>query len=164
MSPADCCRTLGVPTYASWEDIRQAYLDLVRVWHPDRFQSDAQLRAKAEQQVQKINEAYATLKRSMENRSGPQVPPEEPPKPPQPPTPPRPPRRPFVLNLDRPIRIIGLLIACLIPIAFGLSLVNMVHTAAPDLDLLNRRLDRPAILSPSRILSPLDGLAVATAN
>ena len=34
---------------------------MVKVWHPDRFQADAQLRAKAERTLQSINDAYALL-------------------------------------------------------------------------------------------------------
>jgi len=64
VSRADCFRTLGVDPDASWEGIRQAYKDLVRVWHPDRFQSDPELQHRAEQQLQKINEAYFALKNS----------------------------------------------------------------------------------------------------
>ncbi len=41
--------------------IKEAYRDLVKVWHPDRFGSDARLRAKAEEKLQRINEAYRVL-------------------------------------------------------------------------------------------------------
>src|SRR5579864_2322662 len=64
MSQPECFRALGVGPDASWEEVRQAYKDLVRVWHPDRFQSDPKLRKRAEQKLQKINEAYNTLKNS----------------------------------------------------------------------------------------------------
>src|ERR1035438_7934484 len=64
MSDTDCFRALGVAPNASWEEVRQAYKDLVRVWHPDRFQSDPQLRERAEQKLQTINEAYYALKNS----------------------------------------------------------------------------------------------------
>src|SRR5579871_1100241 len=62
MSRTDCCSVLGVSPHASWEVVRQAYRDLVRVWHPDRFQSDPELQRKAEQQLRKINEAYFALR------------------------------------------------------------------------------------------------------
>jgi len=64
MSQADCFRALGVASNASWDEVRQAYKDLVRVWHPDRFQSDPELQDRAEQQLQKVNEAYSTLRNS----------------------------------------------------------------------------------------------------
>ena len=41
--------------------IKEAYRDLVKVWHPDRFGSDARLRVKAEEKLQRINEAYRVL-------------------------------------------------------------------------------------------------------
>jgi len=58
----ECRRILGVDGDASVETIRRAYLDLVRVWHPDRFQSDARLRQVADDNLRKINDAYAVLK------------------------------------------------------------------------------------------------------
>jgi hypothetical protein len=42
-------------------DLRQAYLDLVRVWHPDRFE-DPPLRDIAVHKIKEINEAYRALK------------------------------------------------------------------------------------------------------
>jgi hypothetical protein len=41
--------------------IKEAYRDLVKVWHPDRFGSDARLRRKADEKLQQINEAYRVL-------------------------------------------------------------------------------------------------------
>ena len=61
MTEHDALRTLGLPEGTSEADIRQAYLDLVRVWHPDRFESDDRLRDKAERTLQEINAAYAVL-------------------------------------------------------------------------------------------------------
>jgi hypothetical protein len=46
---------------ASAAELRQRYLDLVRVWHPDRFE-DARLREIAVQKTKEINEAYRALK------------------------------------------------------------------------------------------------------
>lgn len=42
-------------------DIRQAYKDLVNVWHPDRFLHNPRLRAKAERKLKDINTAYNSL-------------------------------------------------------------------------------------------------------
>jgi len=55
--------TLGLKPDASWEDVTQAYKDLMRVWHPDRFQSDERLRKKAEEHSQRINHAMGELKK-----------------------------------------------------------------------------------------------------
>ena len=52
---------LGLQRGAAADDVRQAYRDLVKVWHPDRFGSEARLRAKAESQLKEINSAYRTL-------------------------------------------------------------------------------------------------------
>ena len=62
VSDAECRRILDVPADATAETIRQAYLDLARVWHPDRFQSDERLRQIAQDHLREVNEAYAVLK------------------------------------------------------------------------------------------------------
>jgi len=56
----DCHRILELPAKASTEEIKQAYRDLVRVWHPDRF-TDDRLRRVAEQKLKQINVAYEAL-------------------------------------------------------------------------------------------------------
>lgn len=63
MTPAHARRVLEVDTVAAWEDVRQSYLDLVRVWHPDRFETDPRLRAKAERRLADINAAFRVLDR-----------------------------------------------------------------------------------------------------
>lgn len=50
-------RILEVPPTASDEEIRSAHRDLSKVWHPDRFASDASMRRKAEEKLKQINEA-----------------------------------------------------------------------------------------------------------
>ena len=52
---------LEVRPDASWEEIQRAYLDLVKVWHPDRFGADRRLQRRAERTLQKINDAYRRL-------------------------------------------------------------------------------------------------------
>jgi len=63
---AKACATLGVPVAATWDDIRSAYRDLVKVWHPDRFGDDTRLREKAQRQLAIINEAYEYLRISVD--------------------------------------------------------------------------------------------------
>jgi curved DNA-binding protein CbpA len=48
---------LGVSSGATAEETRLAYLDLVKVWHPDRFSHDLRLRRKAQEKLADINEA-----------------------------------------------------------------------------------------------------------
>lgn len=59
-SREDCYRVLGVPVDASSSEIKRAYRDLVRVWHPDRFEDDSRLREKANEMLKAINAAYDT--------------------------------------------------------------------------------------------------------
>ena len=56
-------KILGLAPGASAETIREAYRDLAKVWHPDRFPNDERLRAKANERLKEINEAYAALQR-----------------------------------------------------------------------------------------------------
>ena len=46
---------------ASLEQIKQAYRDLAKVWHPDRFAHDQRLQEKAQEKMKEINEAYDQL-------------------------------------------------------------------------------------------------------
>lgn len=48
---------------ATSKEIKEAYRDLVKVWHPDRFGDDQRLRQKAEAKLKEINEAYNLLQR-----------------------------------------------------------------------------------------------------
>lgn len=52
---------LGLPLTATPAEIKEAYRDLTKVWHPDRFVSEPRLRAKAEETFKRINEAYQVL-------------------------------------------------------------------------------------------------------
>ena len=59
-----CYRILGLPPGAALADIKKAYLDLAQVWHPDRFAHDPRLQQKAQDNLQRINEAYEILQSS----------------------------------------------------------------------------------------------------
>jgi tetratricopeptide (TPR) repeat protein len=55
----DLNSVLGTKAGAGPEEIKQAYRDLVQVWHPDRFAGNPRLQRKAEEALKKINLAYA---------------------------------------------------------------------------------------------------------
>jgi DnaJ domain len=57
----EALEVLALRPGATRVQIKEAYRDLVKVWHPDRFGSDARLRVKAEEKLQRINEAYRVL-------------------------------------------------------------------------------------------------------
>ena len=55
-------RMLGLAPGATVDEVKTAYRDLAQVWHPDRFPDNNRLREKAQQNLQRINEAYALLR------------------------------------------------------------------------------------------------------
>ena len=55
-------RVLGLGPDATEEAIKEAYRDLVKVWHPDRFGSDARLGAKAQDRLKEVNAAFEQLR------------------------------------------------------------------------------------------------------
>jgi curved DNA-binding protein CbpA len=52
---------LGLKAGASREEVKAAYRDMAKVWHPDRFLHDPQLQRKAQEKLKEINEAYKEL-------------------------------------------------------------------------------------------------------
>lgn len=65
-------RTLGLPPDATLQEALSAHRDLIRVWHPDRFESDPKLKARAQEETVKINIAIAGVREA--HRNGPQKP------------------------------------------------------------------------------------------
>jgi len=98
MDRIEALRVLGLPSTARPAEIKEAYRDLAKVWHPDRFGTDPRLRAKAEETLKGNNEAYQALETGSAGRGGaaarpprPDPPPRPKPRPaPPPPPPPRP--------------------------------------------------------------------------
>jgi hypothetical protein len=62
---------LGVEADASPATVRRAYLNLVRLWHPDRFRYDSSLQQEAHLATKCINEAFWSLKQRKRVRSKP---------------------------------------------------------------------------------------------
>ncbi|HEY3322726.1 MAG TPA: J domain-containing protein [Planctomycetota bacterium] len=58
-------KTLDLPSNATLEQVRQAYKDLAKVWHPDRFAHDPKLVQRANLKMQEINAAYEQLVKAM---------------------------------------------------------------------------------------------------
>ena len=56
-----CCEVLGVSPGDSREKVKEAYRDLAKVWHPDRFLGDERLAEKAQEKLKEINDAYHRL-------------------------------------------------------------------------------------------------------
>jgi len=56
-----CRQILGLEKGSSLKEVKQAYRDLVHVWHPDRFVQNPRLQKKAEAMLKEINAAYEKL-------------------------------------------------------------------------------------------------------
>ena len=69
------CKVLGIDSTATPEDLKKAYRDLVKQWHPDQFQNNSRLQSNAQEKLQEINEAYRQLQplilKSQKSRSSP---------------------------------------------------------------------------------------------
>jgi len=69
------CEVLGIDSTATPEDLKKAYRDLVKQWHPDQFQNNSRLQSNAQEKLQEINEAYRQLQplilKSQKSRSSP---------------------------------------------------------------------------------------------
>jgi len=63
-----CFETLELPKDSSIEDVRQAYKDLVNIWHPDRVGNNPRLKKKAEEKLKDINIAYKELSSFLTSR------------------------------------------------------------------------------------------------
>ena len=60
---------LEIPSTASIELTKQAYRKLAKIWHPDRYFDDPILKARAEEKIKQINQAYAVIKNHQQNNS-----------------------------------------------------------------------------------------------
>lgn len=62
MTNMEALKILGLGSAATPSEIKNAYRDLAKVWHPDRFPNDPRLRSRSAEQLKSINLAYETLK------------------------------------------------------------------------------------------------------
>lgn len=63
---------------ASLEEVKRAYRDMVKVWHPDRFSHDPRLQKRAQEKLKEINLAYQRLESFLQDRGHPSQPPPKP--------------------------------------------------------------------------------------
>ncbi len=63
---------LDLSPEATSEEIRNSYLDLVKVWHPDRFLNEPErLQTLAERKLKEITAAYEILRRKVDGKPNP---------------------------------------------------------------------------------------------
>jgi hypothetical protein len=63
-----CFEILEIDATASAEEAKQAYKDMVNIWHPDRFSQNPRLKEKAEKKLKDLNVAYETVVRFNESK------------------------------------------------------------------------------------------------
>lgn len=85
ISVEEAFRILEVNQSASWEEVKQTYREMVKVWHPDRFHNDEKFKTRATRKIQDINAAYKVLEAHYHApKSQPPPIPQDPPKQQQP--------------------------------------------------------------------------------
>jgi hypothetical protein len=67
MNSSECYQILEIEPTQSLSEIKEAYRDIVFVWHPDRLEARPRVRRKAEEKLKKINSAYEILKSQLAN-------------------------------------------------------------------------------------------------
>jgi curved DNA-binding protein CbpA len=67
MNLPECFKLLELPENTSLANVRAAYLELVKVWHPDRFPGDIALQTRAQEKLKQINIAYETIVKHSES-------------------------------------------------------------------------------------------------
>jgi hypothetical protein len=154
------CAQLGVPETATPEEIREAYRDLVQIWHPDRLRGE-RLQSKAEEQLRRINEAYSIVK-ARPDRDDRVPPPTNAQRASFRRTWPRAATSDFRLTRTIAGKPTGRVIVLVVPFAMLMIFATMVrhlitNPAELTVSVLNSALGRgPAGLHPSSVLSPWD--------
>lgn len=62
-------RILGLEPGVSIDEIKEAWRELVKVWHPDRFTNDPKLQKRAHEKLKEINGAYEVLVKNLNSKS-----------------------------------------------------------------------------------------------
>jgi TonB family protein len=75
---------LGLEPGASLKEVKQAYRDMVKVWHPDLFLHDPRLQQTAQEKLKEINVAYEELLSCWHDGGFTTLPPRPPKEPPSP--------------------------------------------------------------------------------
>jgi|GEM_PF-2825103 len=68
MDPLKYYHVLELDPAASLEEARQAYRDLIAVWHPDRYTHNPRLQAKAEKKLKAVNAAFDIVSQHIAKR------------------------------------------------------------------------------------------------
>lgn len=63
----NCFRDLDIKPTSNIDDVKQAYRDQAKVWHPDRFQGDERLQQKAQEKIKEVNVAYEKILKHLKN-------------------------------------------------------------------------------------------------
>ena len=50
-------KVLGVTKYSTKEQIKKAYKDLIKIWHPDKFENNTKKQSEAQEKCKIINDA-----------------------------------------------------------------------------------------------------------
>ena len=137
---------LGLKPDASEQEVKNAYRDLAKVWHPDRFAHDPRLQQKAQEKLKEINEAYEEINSPASGRRA---------RRPAPPTPsstyaPRTPRGPADFTPADFTTVVArrgdARVSRLMPVAFGLA--ALVITFFVSYRFLNSDTAAPVGVSP----------------
>lgn len=67
-----CFEILEIDHSASPKETKQAYKDMVNIWHPDRVSNNPRLKQKAEEKLKEVNVAYETVKSFLNSKKEPE--------------------------------------------------------------------------------------------